>query len=373
MDLLEHQGKALFRRHGVPVPDGRLWPERPSGPGGYVVKAQVPAGGRGKAGGIGFADDGEAADMLASGLLGREIGDHAVGAILIERRLDIRREDYLAVALDRDRRCLTLVHALGGGVEVESLPPEALTRVAVDPLIGLRDFHVAAVLEAAKVDGETRRAYGAVVRALYRLVVAEEATLAEVNPLALTADGGVVAADAKVVLDDNAAFRRAALPEDGDGQAIGTSALEQAVRATGAVGVEVDPDGDVVAVVSGAGLMMATLDLLVERGHRVRAVVDLGGTVLAGGAVLARVFAAVAAAGPRVTLLNAFMQTALCDEFARMLVQAEEMSPLRGTVVVRLKGRQADEGRRLLDARGFRVHEDLVPALDALADAAGGR
>jgi succinyl-CoA synthetase beta subunit len=276
------------------------------------------------------------------------------------------------VVLDRDRRCLTLVHALGGGVEVESLPQEALTRVPVDPLIELRDFHVARVLEAAKVEGETRRAYGEVVRALYTLAVAEDATLAEVNPLALTADGGVVAADAKVTLDDNARFRRAA-PDDGDAQAAAASTLEQSLRATGAVGVEVDPDGDVVAVVSGAGLMMATLDLLVERGHKVRAVVDLGGTVLAGGEVLARVFAAVAAAGPRVTLLNAFMQTALCDEFARMLVQAQEMSPLRGGVVIRLKGRQADEGRRLLVERGFQVHEDLVPALDGLADAAGGR
>jgi succinyl-CoA synthetase beta subunit len=372
MDLLEHQGKALFGRHGIPVPEGRLWPDRPADGGGFVVKAQVAAGGRGKAGGVRFAANAAEADALARGLAGGEIGGRPVEAVLVERRLAIEREDYLAVALDRDQRCLTLVHALGGGVDVESLPRAALTRVAIDPILGLRDFHVAAVVRAAGVEGETRAAYAAVVRALYRLAVAEDATLVEVNPLALTAGGGVVAADAKVVLDDNARFRRDGA-EALDRCASGLGPFEAAVAATGAVGVEVDSGGDVVAVVSGAGLMMATLDLLVERGLRVRAVVDLGGTVLAGGEVLARVFAAVAGAGARATFLNAFMQTALCDEFARMLVQAERLSPLRGAVVVRLKGRQAEAGRRILVERGFDVHEDLEPALAGLAAAAGGR
>lgn len=370
MDLLEHQGKALFSRHGIPVPEARLWPDRPAGGGGYVVKAQIAAGGRGKAGGVRFADSAAEADTMARGLLGSAIGGRSVEAVLIEQRLDIEREDYLAVVLDRDRRCLVLVHARGGGVDVESLPPEAFTKVPVDPLIGLRAFHVAAVVRSAGVEGETRRAYEAVIRALFRLAVAEDATLVEINPLALTGEGGVVAADAKVTLDANARFRRAAL-EKVDTDSGGLAPFEKAVAATGAVGVEVDPGGDVVAVVSGAGLMMATLDLLVERGLRVRAVVDLGGTVLAGGEVLARVFAAVADEGTRVTFLNAFMQTALCDEFARMLVQAERLSPLRGKIVVRLKGRQAEVGRQILVERGFDVHEDLEPALAGLDAAAG--
>jgi succinyl-CoA synthetase beta subunit len=367
VDLLEHQGKALFRRYGITVPSGALWPQEPDCPGALVVKAQVPAGGRGKAGGIAFAADWREASRIAEEMHGSSLTGRPVESAYVEQRLDIRRELYLALAVDRDRRCLTLLVASEGGVDIEQLPEGSLKRIAIDPLLGLRDFHVAAAVRAAAVDGGLRPALAALVRNMHRLAVAEDAELVEINPLVITAGGEVVAADAKVVLDDNAAFRRkAGDQEEPSAQPPGRSPLETEIAASGAVGVEVDPQGELVAVVSGAGLMMATLDLLCEQGLRVRCAVDLGGTVLAGGEVLARVFEAVGAARPRVTFLNAFMQTALCDEFARMLLDAHRRKPLTGRVIVRLKGRNAQTGRDLLARHGFEVHEDLAPAVMAL-------
>lgn len=367
MDLLEHQGKALFRRYGIAVPPGRLWPQEPDCQGALVVKAQVPAGGRGKAGGIAFAADWHEASRVAGDMQGSSLNGRPVEAVYVEERLDIRRELYLALAVDRDRRCLTLLVAPEGGVDIEQLPETSLKRIAIDPLLGLRDFHVAAAVRAAGVDGGLRPALAELVRNMHRLAVEEDAELVEINPLVITATSEVIAADAKVVLDDNAAFRRKTVAQEGPTpQATGRSPIEADIAASGAIGVEVDPEGELVAVVSGAGLMMATLDLLCEQGLRVRCAVDLGGTVLAGGEVLARVFEAVGAARPRVTFLNAFMQTALCDEFARMLLDAHRRKPLTGRVVVRLKGRNAQTGRDLLARHGFEVHEDLAPAVMAL-------
>jgi succinyl-CoA synthetase beta subunit len=369
VDLLEHQGKALFRRHGIAVPAGSLWPEEPDCDGPLVVKAQVAAGGRGKAGGIRFAADKQEAGRIASDMKTGSVNGRPVQAVYVEQRLDIRRELYLAITVDRDRRCLTLLVAAEGGVDVEELPDGSLARIPIDPLLGLRDFHVAAAQRGAVLEDGQRPALAGVVRSLYRLAIEEDADLVEINPLVITADGGVVAADAKVVLDDNAAFRRKPLAQEVPASHLsGRSPLEAEIAAAGAVGVEVDPQGEVVAVVSGAGLMMATLDLLCEKGLRVRCAVDLGGTVLAGGDVLSRVFEAVGAAQPRVTFLNAFMQTALCDEFARMLLDAQQRKPLSGRIVVRLKGRNAETGRDLLARQGFEVYEDLAPAVLALVN-----
>lgn len=366
MDLLECDGKALLVRHGFQVPKGTLWPKLPDDAGALVVKAQVPSGKRGKLGGILFADTREQASSHAESLSGQRLAGHEVGAVYIEERLTIARELYLAVALDRDAGCYTLIASPDGGMAIEEVKYARILKLPVDPLIGLQPFQVA---EAARflADGTSAsEAFVSAVEMLFNVAQAEDAELAEINPLALLDDGRVLAADAKVVLDDNAAFRRSFEADVTLKAGSARSALERSIAQAGAVGVEVDPDGDVVAVVSGAGLMMATLDLLKNAGLKVRCVVDLGGSVLAGGEGLRRVFEAVAAAAPKVTFLNAFMQTALCDEFARMLAAAQEASPLGGRVVVRLKGRYADTGREILKGQGFEVFEDLGPALDVL-------
>lgn len=366
MDLLEHQGKQLFRRHGIPVPAGALWPDTPAGVTDLVVKAQIPGGGRGKRGGIRFADSVGAAAEAAQALADWASDGTPTTGVYLEARLEIRQEVYLAVAVDRDRRCPVVLASPHGGVDVEHAPADDLLRLPVDPLLGLQPFHVAAAARRLAVPEVSYRQVEDIVSALYALVVAEDATLAEINPLVVTADGSVLAADAKVSLDANAGFRRN--PPDGvaDGPAGAASQLEADVAAAGAVGIEIDPAGDVVAVVSGAGLMMATLDILSAASTRLRAVVDLGGTVLAGGEALARVLAAVGAAAPRTTFLNAYLHTADCDQLARMLAEAQEIAPLEGRVVVRLKGRNADAGQARLHRQGFEVFAELPDAIAAV-------
>jgi len=371
MDLLEHQGKALFRRHGIPVPTGAVWPDLPSVEGELVVKAQVADGRRGKRGGIVFAKSPQDARDAARRMLGSRLETTAVQGVYTEPRVDIAHEMYLAIALDRDQACTVLLASPHGGTEVEDAPCGSLRRVPIDPLLGLRDFHVRAAVAGLGAVPQRRDEVARIVRALYELVITEDALLAEINPLAITTSGAVRAVDAKVVLDDYAAFRRAPVAPGAPRAAGNGTVLEESIAATGAVGIEIDPDGDVVAVVSGAGLMMATLDILSEAGTRVHAVVDLGGLVLAGGEALSRVFNAVSQSRPRKTLINAYLHTAFTDELARMLVEAQRISPLSGHAVVRLKGRNAQAGRVVLAGHGFEVFEELAPAISAVTNATG--
>jgi succinyl-CoA synthetase beta subunit len=367
MDLLEHEGKALFRRHGIAVPAGALWPARPAGVERVVVKAQVPAGKRGKQGGVRFADGAEL-DATARAVAALHLGGHAVESVLVEERLDIAAELYLAVAVDRDARCHVVLASPAGGMDIEGVPAGRILRLPVDPLLGLRAFMVARILRFLGATRENQAALASTVRALYDLALAEDAELAEINPLAVTRGGRVVAADAKVRLDRHARYRH---PEwDMTRLAHGGSMIERMFGATGAVAAEIDPAGDVVGVISGAGLMMATLDLLVHLGVRVRCIVDMGGAPLLGEKGLDPIFAAAAQLAPRVMLINACFMTARADQLARALAAIHARTPFRARVVVRLAGHMAAEGRALLAPLGFDVHDDLEEALRAVVDLA---
>jgi succinyl-CoA synthetase beta subunit len=366
MRLLEHQGKALFRRYGIPVPVGAVWPDLPDGAGPLVVKAQVPAGGRGKRGGIRIAGSRDEAAIEADSLIGTTLGEHRIDQVYVEERLDVARQCYLAVTVDRDLRRHVVLASAAGGIDVESAARDRLLRLPVDPLAGLTEGDVA---RAAAFLGAGADPAAAIVRALYGLAVAEDAELAEINPLVATGDGDWVAADAKVILDASAAFRHpewrdlALAPEGSD--------AERAIGGAGAVAVEVNAGGRIVGVVSGAGLMMATLDLIAEAGVPPRMMIDLGGVVLAGPVHMVPVFEAIGRLGAPVTFINAYMQTALCDHFAQALAEAFARSPFGGRVVIRLKGRRDAAAADILAPLGFQVHRDFAPAL-AAAIIAGG-
>ncbi len=370
MDLLEHEGKRLFARHGITVPRGALWPEVPAGLSSYVVKAQLRSGGRGKRGGIGFVDTADAVDEAARQMVDGRLGTDAIEGVYVEERLAIQRELYLAVAVDRNRRCRVLLASPRGGVDIEEVPDKEILRITIDPL---QDLAPAVASQAAcflDQAGAQRGAIEATVRALYALAVAEDAMLAEINPLAITDDGEVVAADAKLSLDERAHFRH------GDWEAFSApppgSEIEHALAEAGGAAIEIDPTGNVVGVISGAGLMMATLDLMVSYGVRVRCVIDMGGTPLGGAEGLVPIFQAVAAMRPKVTFINAYFHTALADSFARGVIGAAEREPLKGRVILRLVGREAEAGRRLLAPLGFEAHDDLESSLAAVAAAARG-
>ncbi|MBT6117240.1 MAG: hypothetical protein HOH66_05190 [Rhodospirillaceae bacterium] len=373
MNLLEHQGKTLFRRYGLAVPVGVLWPQPlPISAGGYVAKAQIRAGGRGKAGGIRFAENGETAGSAAAALAKAEIGGRRVEAVLVEERLAIAREFYVAVAIDRDRRCRSFVLAAQGGVEIESLPADRVRRVPVDPLIGLRPHHLRRAVAALEpADKAVAGALSAALEALYRLAQGEDADLVEVNPLTLTADGRIVAADAKVTLDPRAAYRHGAREgfAAADGPAEGEE-IERIVAAAGGTAVPMRADGNTVAVVSGAGLTMATADMLTELGVPLRCVMDLGGAPVSGAEGMVPVFEAVAALAPEVTFINAYLHSSLADKFAEAIRAAYGRRPFPGRVVLRLLGRNAEAGHAILAPLGFEVVEGFVDALETVARSA---
>lgn len=361
MRLLEFQGKRLFLRHGIPVPKGALWPHLPAGGDAFAVKAQTPEGGRGKRGGIRFADSLEDARDVAIALRALRIGANKVDRVYVEERLDIIRELYLAVTLDHDRRCYSVLTSPDGGIDIERLPTERILHLPVNPLSGLSIEDVQRVARFLELTDAAAETATVITAALYDLVIAEDARLAEINPLAVTRGGNLVATDAKVILDANAAFRHPewkelAIPDEG-------TEVERAISATGAVAVEVDPGGDVAGVVSGAGLMMATLDMIVKGGGRPQLMIDLGGVVLGGEQSMVRVFQAVSRISPRVAFINAYLQTARCDNFARALVATYSTVPFAGMVVIRLKGRNDETARQILKPLGFGVHTDLEPAL----------
>ncbi|MGH9346807.1 MAG: ATP-grasp domain-containing protein [Vicinamibacterales bacterium] len=368
MRLLEFEAKARLAAHGVPVPAGRVWPALPSTPPPAVVKAQVPRGGRGKSGGIVFVDDEQEITLAATRLLAQRVGDDAVSCVYVEERLSIARELYLAVVVDRDARRYEMLASPDGGVDVESASPERIVRVPIDPLLGLRDYAVRRLHAFLGLDQASKTAFSSVVQSLVATAVAEDAQLIEINPLVLTTGGRLVAADARMIVDDNARFRHPdwrtlTFAEEGP-------EVDRRLAAAGATGIEIDPEGDLVGVVSGAGLMMATLDWLTAAGVSVRYMVDLGGTPLADRRGLVPIVGALSGLGASVVFINAYFQTALADDFAHAIVEAHAASPLRGHVVVRLKGRNADAARRVLEPCDFDVHEGLLEGLRAAATAA---
>jgi succinyl-CoA synthetase beta subunit len=345
--LLEHEGKAILRLARIAVPAGGLYRALPpdlSGP--LVVKAQVLAGGRGKAGGIRFADDRAAALAIATEIACTPLNGQQVEDVYIEQRLDIAHEFYVAALVDRDIGVPTLLVCAEGGVDIEDVAPDRILRQQVDPLIGLQPFMVNRLVRALALDGSTATAFGHVLERLYDALVAQDAELIEINPLILTKDGALVAADAKVLLDEDAAFRhpgRRAVPDG--------TAFELASRELGVIGVETGPKHGIAAIMNGAGLTMATLDEVVALGGIMSGVVELHGATAHGPDRIADVIGLVhQALEPAVILVNVHFQFRNLATIAEGIVAALQRVPglTAGHLVLRLRGEKQDEARRIL-------------------------
>jgi succinyl-CoA synthetase beta subunit len=356
VDLYEHQGKELFARFDIPVSDGRVatTPEEARAAaeelgGEVVVKAQVLTGGRGKAGGVTLAGGPDEAARVAGDILGLDIRGHTVRRLWIESASAIAREYYLSVMLDRGAGQTLLMFTTEGGVEIEQVAaenPDALVRVHVDPLEGLEPHHVRELTEQVSEDGE-REQIERIVEALYRCYVESDATLCEVNPLIVTPDGTVRALDAKVTIDDSALPRHPDLAELRDTWA--ADPLEAFARDRDVIYVKLD--GSVGILGNGAGLSMATVDVVVVAGGRPANFCDLGGGGSAEGVVAAL---EVIGRDPQVRsiLFNIFGGITRCDEVARGILAALEQIDLDVPLVVRLDGTNAEEGRRILAEAG---------------------
>lgn len=366
MRLHEYQAKELFARYGIPVQRGAVI-ERPEQLDGLdlryplVVKAQVLVGGRGKAGGIRLARTPEEARAHAAAILALRIQGDPVRRLLVAEAAEVQAEYYLAFTVDRSAGRVATVTSAAGGVDIEEVArttPEQIVRFSVDPFLGFHRFHAHELARELGLGGRELQQFGAIATALYRLLVTEEAELAEINPLARTPEG-LLALDAKVVLDDNAAFRHPDRPPREE-----ETPLEEAARRAGLAYVELD--GDLAIVGNGAGLVMATLDMVAHFGGRPANFLDVGG-----GASEEHMAAAIDIAlrkpGVRALFINIFGGITRCDDIARAIAAHRPPVPL----VVRLTGTNEEEGRRILEAAGIRAFVDPeAAAREAVARAA---
>ena len=395
MDLYEYQARDLFRAHGVPVLDGATaaTPEQArevaaglldAGSSLVVVKAQVKTGGRGKAGGVKLARSALEAERRAREILGMNIKGHTVRTVLICAGADIDSEFYVSILLDRAERRYLAMCSREGGMDIETLAeerPEALARIAVDPLTGITDEVAAGIVEAAGFEpGLTAARIADVITRLWEVFTAEDATLVEVNPLVKATDGRIIALDGKVSLDDNSRFRHPAHAELVDNAA--TDPLEARAREAGLNYVRLE--GEVGVLGNGAGLVMSTLDVVAGAGERHGGMKPANFLDLGGGSS-AEVMATgleVVASDPQVRaiLVNVFGGITSCDTVAQGIVTAvESLGGLPKPVVVRLDGNNAETGRAILaDAaiEGVTVVDTMDGAADvvtAIAEQISGR
>ncbi len=366
MDLFEYQARDVFEAHGVPVLAGRLarTPRQaeqaaaeigPASDGTVVVKAQVKVGGRGKAGGVKLARTPEQAGEVAAQMLGMDIRGHTVHAVMVAQGADIEAEYYVSVLLDRAERRYLAMASVEGGVEIEQLAverPQALARIAVDPLVGVDARTADELVARAGFSEQESPAVSAVLQRLWEVYAASDATLVEVNPLVRTSDGAVIALDGKVSLDDNAVFRHpeyTALAE-ADEQAQDT--LESRARAKHLNYVKLD--GSVGIIGNGAGLVMSTLDVVAYAGEKVGGVRPANFLDIGGGAS-AQVMAdglGIVLSDPdvRSVFVNVFGGITACDQVANGIVGALDALGDSATkpIVVRLDGNNVEAGRAIL-------------------------
>jgi succinyl-CoA synthetase beta subunit len=364
VDLFEYQARDLFEAHGVPVlkavvadtPEQAIEAARTIGGAVVVVKAQVKAGGRGKAGGVKLAKSPEEAGERAGDILALTIKDLPVRRVMITQGADIAEEYYFSVLLDRANRTYLAMASREGGMEIEELAverPEALAKIPVDAITGIDDAKATEIVDAAGFADELKPQLIDVIKKLWAVFVAEDATLVEVNPLVKTGDGKIVALDGKVSLDENAGFRHADHESLVDEAA--ADPLEAAAKAKNLNYVKLD--GQVGIIGNGAGLVMSTLDVVAYAGE------NFGGTKPAnfldiGGGASAEVMAngleiSLSDAQVKSVFVNVFGGITACDAVANGIVQAFALLEARGEsvsrpLVVRLDGNNAELARQIL-------------------------
>ena len=357
MKLLEYQAKEVLASLGIPIPPGKVarTPEeaaaacRELGP--VAVKAQVPVGGRGKAGGIKLAKTPEEARTAAAQIIGMDIKGFKVPLVYCEAALEIGREIYLGFTVDRDARANILMLSAKGGMDIEQVAeesPDSIARLYPNPWRGPLDFELNQLVYKAEL-GELARPLAALIKKLYRAIPELDAVTAEINPLVVTKSGELVAGDAKLEIDENAAYRRKDL-EQRFGSMLEGDAYEVEAKKRGLTYVSLD--GEIGIIGNGAGLCLSTLDLVQRAGGRAANFCDLGGGAKA---EVVENALAVILMNPRVkgVLMNVFGGITRGDEVAKGLVTARDNLKMQLPLVVRLSGTKEEEGRKILKENGI--------------------
>ncbi|MQG81943.1 MAG: ADP-forming succinate--CoA ligase subunit beta [SAR202 cluster bacterium] len=386
MKIHEYQAKELLAKYGVPIPKGRVatTPEEAAEittelGGKAIVKAQVHAGGRGKAGGIKVVSSAEEAaqatkDLIGTTLVTFQTGPEGapVGSVLVEELVDVETELYVGMAIDGATEGVVAIASSAGGMEIEEVAettPEKLLRVSIDPVLGLQPFQGRRIAYGLGVDDSLVRPISALMDSIYKVFEESDCSLVEINPLGITTDGRVLAMDAKLNIDDDAVFRHRDLQplRDTDQEDV----LEVEARESSINYVKLD--GDIGCIVNGAGLAMATMDVTHSAGAAPANFLDIGG-----GADEAKVAKAlsIVLSDPDVktVLVNLFGGILRCDVAARGFLQAAEEAPdAMKPMIVRMLGTNSDEGREIMANSGLDVVlvDDLNQAADAIRAATG--
>jgi len=365
----EYQAKEIFRKYGIPVPGGRVVTKSEDAKnaakeigGKVVVKAQIHAGGRGKGGGIKLAMDPDAAESVARDILGMRLVTHQtaqegtiVKHVLVEKASDIEREIYIGMVIDRERSQIAVIASPEGGMEIETLAvnsPEKVRRTWIDPTVGLMPYQARQICFWLGLRDQAFKDGVSCLLSLYRLFTSEDATLAEINPLAITKDGQLLAIDAKINLDGDAAFRHREMADYRDLNE--EDPLEAEAKDNNLSYIKLS--GSVGCMVNGAGLAMATMDLIKHCGGEPANFLDVGGT--ASSEAVEKAFNILTSdKDVKCVLINIFGGIVRCDRVAKGVVDAVGKLELKGLpIVVRLEGTNASEGVDILNRSGLNFH-----------------
>ncbi len=376
MNLHEYQSKQIFSKYGIPIPHGRVASTAGDARhiaeelgGRIVIKSQVLVGGRGKAGGIRLAKSPKEAEDLATMLLGMEIKGLPVRKVLVDEAVGIVKEIYLGITNDRAARRPVMMASAAGGVDIEEVAantPEKIIKIQIDPLLGLRDYQARDIAVSIDLPREHWRSFNEIAHGLWQTYRESDATLAEINPLVITSDDRLLALDGKMIVDDNALFRHPDLNEMRDLAA--EDPLEVEARKYGLSYINLD--GNVGCMVNGAGLAMATMDIIKLCGGEPANFLDIGG-----GASSEKVAAALRIIledkKVKAVLFNIFGGITRCDEVARGVLSALSEVNTQVPMVARLVGTNSEEGLRLLADANMITAQSLVDAAQkavAIAD-----
>jgi len=369
MRLHEYQSKEVFSNYQIPIPRGRLasTPEEAkliaeelNTP--VVLKAQVLVGGRGKAGGIRLVKSPDEAEEEASKVLGNRIMDIPVRRLLVEEAVNIQQEIYVGLTVDRERGETLLIASSEGGIDIEEVArvsPEKIVRIGVNPLLGLRDFQARNMATEIEIPRPLWRSFIAICQNLYQAYLDLDATLTEINPLVITTDNHLIALDGKVIIDDNALFRHPDLVDKRDISAEAPEEIE--ARKFGLAYIKLT--GNIGCLVNGAGLAMATMDIIQHKGGQPANFLDIGG-----GASSEKVAAAlrIILADPQVetVLINIFGGITRCDEVATGIKHTLQTIETDIPFIIRLVGTNEMEGRQILADAALETAETLQEAAE---------
>jgi len=382
MKIHEYQAKELFRQYSIPVPEGKAVfsvkeaKEAAQGLGGFpvVVKAQIHAGGRGKGGGVKLVSSMEEVETVAGEILGMTLVTHQTGPegrvvkkLLIEAGQKIEKELYLSLLVDRATASIVIMASRDGGMDIEQVAekiPERIVKVQIDPLMGIQGYQLRQVGFGLELPPSAMKQFSQLLSNLYKFFAAKDCSLVEINPLILTADDQVLALDAKVDFDSNALYRHNELMELRDLDEEDPMEVEASKYNLNYINL----DGNVGNIVNGAGLAMATMDIIKNAGAAPANFMDVGGG--ASSEQVENAFRIILADDKvKAVLINIFGGILRCDNFARGVVDAAKKTGINIPVVVRMEGTNVEEGKKILyDANlGLTSAVDLTDAAEKIA------